>query len=241
MDRYRPVRKTAPGRCASYNLLHDGPGSGFLNDDAHLEERLEIAIRELKTLDPDIVAVQEASESRRHDHVPDHLARALGFHVVFAPATEHLFGVEPLDRLVVGLLGFKEGSAILTRFPIVASQVYELPRCTSWIDRRILLRAELMTPWGTLQLFSTHTARGDDCQVDRVGDIVRDRRGAGSSVLVGDFNMPDTSKELTRLRDEGGLWMPSASPTLRRGDLPYGSVFTHRIPPSLAVWILSGC
>ena len=194
-----------PLRVVTYNLLHDGPGSGFLTGNTHLDARLDMVIRELRTLDPDIVAVQEASESRRHGHVPERLASALGFHLVFAPATEHLFGIGPLDRLVVGLLGFKEGSAILSRFPIVASQVYELPRCTSWIDRRILLRAELSTPWGPLQMFSTHTARGDDCQVDRVGDIVRDRRGTGPSVLAGDFNMPDTSKELTRLRDDSGF------------------------------------
>jgi endonuclease/exonuclease/phosphatase family metal-dependent hydrolase len=194
-----------PLRVVTYNLLHDGAGSGFLDGHTHLEERLEIAIRELQMLNPDIVAVQEASDSRRHGNVPERLARALGFQIVFAPATEHLFGLWPLSRLVVGLLGFKEGSAILSRFPIVAFQVYELPRCTSWIDRRILLRAELTTAWGPLQVFSTHTARGDDCQVDRVGDIVRDRRGAAPSLLMGDFNMPDTSKELTRLRDDGGF------------------------------------
>ena len=192
-----------PLRIVTYNLLHDGPGSGFFIGDTHLEERLEIAIRELKRLDPDIVAVQEASESRRHGNVPDHLARALGFHVVFAPATDHLFGGGSLAWLIVGLLGFKEGSAILSRYPIAASQVYELPRCTSWIDTRILLQADIVTPRGRVQLFSTHTARGDDCQVQAVGDIVRDRKGAGPSVLVGDFNMSDTSKELARLRDDG--------------------------------------
>jgi len=36
-----------PLRVITYNLLHDGPGSGFLNGDTHLEERLEIAIRVL--------------------------------------------------------------------------------------------------------------------------------------------------------------------------------------------------
>ena len=127
-NRHGEVR---PLRVVTYNLLHDGPGSGFLIGDTQLEERLEVAIRELKRLDPDIVAVQEASESRRHGHVPDRLARALGCHVVFAPATEHLFGAGVLARFVVGVLGFKEGSAILSRFPIVASEIYELPRCTS--------------------------------------------------------------------------------------------------------------
>jgi endonuclease/exonuclease/phosphatase family metal-dependent hydrolase len=233
-----------PLRVVTYNLLHDGPGSGFLTGDTRLEERLEMVIRELQGLDPDIVAVQEASESRRHGHVPDRLASALGFQVVFAPATEHLFGIRPLDRLVVGLLGFKEGSAILSRFPIVASQVYELPRCTSWIDRRILLRAELSTPWGPLQMFSTHTARGDDCQVDRVGDILRDRRDAGPSVLAGDFNMPDTSKELARLRDDGGFVdvFRRANPTAE-GPTVYQRI--HAFEPTVSrrvdfIWLLNG-
>jgi Metal-dependent hydrolase len=194
-----------PLRVVTYNLLHDGAGSGFLGGDTRLEERLEMAIRELQTLDPDIVAVQEASDSRRHGNVPERLARALGFHVVFAPATEHLFGLRPLNRLVVGLLGFKEGSAILSRFPIMASEVYELPRCGSWIDRRILLRIELSTVWGPLQVFSTHTARGDECQMERVGEIVRDRLGAAPSLLMGDFNTPETSNVLTTLRKEAGF------------------------------------
>jgi endonuclease/exonuclease/phosphatase family metal-dependent hydrolase len=194
-----------PLRVVTYNLLHDGAGSGFFDGDTRLEERLEMTIRELQVLDPDIVAVQEASDSRRHGNVPERLARVLGFHVVFAPATERLFGLWPLDRVVVGLLGFKEGSAILSRFPIVASQVYELPRCGSWIDRRILLRAEVSTAWGPLQVFSTHTARGEDCQIERVGEIVRDRLGAGPSLLMGDFNTPETSNRLTTLRNEAGF------------------------------------
>ncbi|WP_447987033.1 endonuclease/exonuclease/phosphatase family protein [Nitrospira sp. Nam74] len=194
-----------PLRVVTYNLLHDGAGSGFLDGQTHLEERLEMVIRELQTLNPDIVALQEASDSRRHGNVPERLAHALGFHVVFAPATEHLFGLWSLDRAVVGLLGFKEGPAILSRFPIVASQVYKLPRCKSWIDRRILLRAELSTAWGPLQVFSTHTGRGEDCQMERVGEIVRDGLGAGPSLLMGDFNTPETSTVLTTLTNEAGF------------------------------------
>ena len=162
-----------PLRVVTYNLLHDGPGSGFFKGSTYLEDRLEMAIRELKTLDPDILAVQEASDSRRHGNVPERLARALGLHVVFAPATEHMFGLRPLDSVIVGLLGFKEGSAVLSRFPIAASQVYELPRRRNWYDSRILLRAELSTAWEPLQIFSAHTARGAECQMERVGEIVR--------------------------------------------------------------------
>ncbi len=193
-----------PLRVVTYNLLHDGAGSGFLNGKTHLKERLRMAIRELKTLDPDIIAVQEASDSRRHGNVPEQLARALGFHIVFAPATDHIFGLWTLDTVVVGIMGFKEGSAILSRFPIVASKVHKLPRCQSWIEPRILLQADLSTPVGPLQVFSTHT-RGDECQIERVGQIVRDGLGAGPSLLMGDFNTPETLKVLTTLRNEAGF------------------------------------
>ncbi len=75
LGRWRP----APCAVVTYNLLHDGPGSGFFKGSTYLEDRLEMAIRELKTLDLDILAVQEASDSRTHGNVPERLARALGF------------------------------------------------------------------------------------------------------------------------------------------------------------------
>lgn len=194
-----------PLRVVTYNLLHDGPTSGFLEGDTHLEERLGMVIRELKALDPDIVGLQEASDSRAHGNVAERLAQALGFHVVFAPATEHIFRLAPLDWVVVGVMGFKEGSAILSRYPIVASEVTDLPRCRRWIEPRILLRAEISTERGPLQVYSTHLARGDECQMTRVGELVRQRHGSGLSLLMGDFNTPETSQVLTTLRREAGF------------------------------------
>ena len=192
-------------RVVTYNVLHDGPTSGFIDNDTYLEARMDMAIHELKALEPDIVALQEASQSRRHGNVPEHIAKALGFHLVFAPATDRIFHVRPLDTLIVSIMGFKEGEAILSRFPIVASDIYDLPRCRSRVEPRILLRADLDTPWGPLHVFTTHTARGDECQMERVGEIVRDQRGDRPSILTGDFNTLETSKVLTLLRDEAGF------------------------------------
>jgi endonuclease/exonuclease/phosphatase family metal-dependent hydrolase len=194
-----------PLRVVTFNLLHDGAASGFFDGGTRLEERLDMAIRELNALDPDIVAVQEASDSRRHGSVPERLAKALGFHVVFEPATQHVFGLRPLDWLVVGVMGFEEGSAILSRFPIGASHVYDLPRCRKWLEPRIMLEAAIETTWGPLQVFSAHTGRGDECQMERVGEIVQDHVGSGPSLLMGDFNTPETSKVLTTLRSEAGF------------------------------------
>jgi endonuclease/exonuclease/phosphatase family metal-dependent hydrolase len=197
--------RNRPLRVVTYNLLHDGAASGLFDGRTRLEARLEMAIRELKALDPDIVAVQEASVSRTHGNVPQRLADALGLHVVFEPATEHVFGLRPLDWLLVGVMGFKEGSAILSRFPITASHVDELPRCKKWLEPRIMLQATLSTAWGPLQIFSAHTSRGDDCQMEQVGKIVRDRVAAGPSVLMGDFNTPEPAMVLTTLRREAGF------------------------------------
>jgi endonuclease/exonuclease/phosphatase family metal-dependent hydrolase len=194
-----------PLRVVTYNLLHDGAASGFIDGRTHLEERLEMTIRELKALDPDIVAVQEASDSRTHGNVPERLAKALGFHVVFEPATQHVFGLLPLDWLVVSLMCFKEGSAILSRFPITAFGVYNLPRCKKWLEPRIMLQATISTAWGPLQVFSTHTGRGDECQMERVAEIVRDRVTGGPSLLMGDFNTAETSTVLNTLRSEAGF------------------------------------
>ena len=194
-----------PLRVVTYNLLHDGAGSGFLDGRTHLEERLDMAIRELKALDPDVVALQEASDSRRHGSVPQRVAAALGFHVVFESATEHVFGLAPLDWLLVTVMGFKEGSAILSRFPITKSGVYGLPRCRKWLEPRILLETTISTTWGPLHVYSTHTGRGDECQMERVGEIVRDNQGDGVSILMGDFNTPETSNVLTMLRTETGF------------------------------------
>lgn len=200
-----PADRPRPLRVVTYNLLHDGAGSGFLDGRTHLEERLDMAIRELKALDPDVVALQEASDSRRHGSVPQRLAAALGFHVVFESATEHVFGLAPLDWLLVTVMGFKEGSAILSRFPITKSGVYGLPRCRKWLEPRILLETTISTTWGPLHVYSTHTGRGDECQMERVGEIVRDNQGDGVSMLMGDFNTPETSNVLTMLRTETGF------------------------------------
>ena len=194
-----------PLRVVTYNLLHGGPMSGFMDDGSHLEARLDMAIQELKALDPDIIALQEASQSRRHGNVPDRIAHELGFSVVFAPATDRIFHLAPLDALIITLMGFKEGPAILSRFPIVASEIFDLPRCRRRFEPRILLRAEIAAPAGQLQIFSTHLARNDECQLERVGEIVRTQRGSWATVLMGDFNTPDTSEVFAGLRAEAGF------------------------------------
>ncbi len=192
-------------RVLTYNLLHDGAWSGFFESGTHLAERLDMTIQELQRLQPDVIALQEASDSRKHGNVPQRIADALGYQMVFAPATEHIFGIGFVDRLITSAIGFKEGPAILSRYPIIASEVYDLPQCQRRMDPRILLRAEIKAPDGSVQVFSAHTSKGDECQLQRVGELFREHRGTGRAMLMGDLNTGEQSPILTEWQKEPGF------------------------------------
>jgi endonuclease/exonuclease/phosphatase family metal-dependent hydrolase len=137
--------------------------------------------------------------------VPQRIADALGYQMVFEPATQHISGIGLLDRLITSAIGFKEGPAILSRYPIAASEVYDLPRCQHRLDPRILLRAEINAPDGPIQVFSAHTAKGDDCQLQRVGELVREHQKTGRAILMGDLNTGEQSPVLTGWQKEPGF------------------------------------
>lgn len=188
----------------SHNVLHGGPWSGFAGDGQRLEHRMALIADALASLRPDVIALQEAAVSRRLGDVTARLARRLGYHHVHAPATPYVFGEGILSRLVVGALGFREGPAILSRFPILESEVYELPRCQNRLDPRVLLRARLDTPWGPIDVFSAHIWR-DECQARRVAALVAASRNGLPSVLMGDFNAVESSPAILAMTGEAGF------------------------------------
>lgn len=191
-----------PLRVVTFNMLHGGPWSSFTGDDLHLERRLAMIIEDLHALDPDVVALQESPVTRRHGDVAARIAQALGLTLVQARATERVFPVRLLGRLITGALGFVEGPAILSRFPITATAVHDLPRCRRWLDPRVVLRADLDTPAGALSVFSTHTSR-DDCQTRRVAELARQLADARAAVVMGDLNTGEAAAGLDAFLDHG--------------------------------------
>ena len=182
-----------PLRVVTFNLLHGGPWSGLTGHDDDLETRLGLIIGQLRTLDPDVVALQESPVSRWRGDVAARLAQALGLGHVHARATENVFGWRPLGRLVLGVLGFVEGPAI--------SEVHVLPHCVHRLDPRVALSADLETAAGVLRVYSTHTSR-DDCQTRRLGAVVLAERGPLPLVL-GDLNTGESAAALDELRAQG--------------------------------------
>jgi endonuclease/exonuclease/phosphatase family metal-dependent hydrolase len=192
-------------RFVTFNLLHGGILSELTGRDDGLEERLRLAVAGLRALDADVVGLQEASTGRRRGNVTARLAAALGYRYhVRAPAATRPFGSEHLRRGVAAVLGFTEGPALLSRFPIARWRAYELPHCGRAFDARVALLAELETPAGRLAAVSAHTS-GDSCHTQAVVDLVAARRGPLPVVVMGDFNATDTSPAIRLLTGPGGL------------------------------------
>lgn len=190
-------------RVVTFNLLHGGPSSGLWGDDHHLDARLNLVIRELRGIDPDIVGLQESSISGRR-HVAARLAAELGLHWAHASATRRVSGIGVLDRLLVWAMNFEEGPAILARWPISETEVLDLPRCVKFYDPRVVLRAAIETPRGRLQVFSTHLSH-DACQAKRLGEIVRAHTGPLPALVMGDFNASESTEWMQALMREAAL------------------------------------
>jgi endonuclease/exonuclease/phosphatase family metal-dependent hydrolase len=80
-----------------------------------------------------------------------------------------------------------------------------LPRCRYRLDPRILLRAEIDIPAGPVQVFSAHTSKGDECQLQRVGELFQAHRGTGQAILMGDLNTGEQSSVLAGWQKEPGF------------------------------------
>ena len=191
-----------PLRVVTFNLLHGGPSSGLFGNGEALEERLALTTAGLRELAPDLLGLQEASVGRGRGNVAARLAAALDMHYVHGPATTRVLPISFVNRLIVAAMNFAEGPAVLSRYPITDWEVYELPRCAKRLDARVLVRAEIATPWGPVAAFSTHLGR-DDCQVARVAEIVRARAAKGPTVLMGDFNAGDSAPAIVQLNGDG--------------------------------------
>src|SRR5437867_3030429 len=121
------------------NLLHGGVFSGLTGNAQDLDRRLEMVVEELRTLGADVIGLQEASVSKGRGNVAERLAAQLGFHYVYAPASFRLFTSEKINAVIAWVMNFTEGPAIVSRFPIVASEAHDLPRCGRFTDPRVPL------------------------------------------------------------------------------------------------------
>jgi endonuclease/exonuclease/phosphatase family metal-dependent hydrolase len=202
-----------PLRLVTLNVLHGGMSSGLWGDGDRLEQRLAVTTDALRALDADVIGLQEASQAWGRGDVTGRIADALGYQSTFAGATSRLFGGGLLGFLSAAVLDFDEGPAIVSRFPITGTTTRLLAQCGAFY-RRVLVCAEVCTPWGAVEACSTHL-NGSACQARSVQQAL-----AGHPpmpvILMGDLNAGEDDASLHVLRDDAGFvdTFRTANPTL---------------------------
>jgi endonuclease/exonuclease/phosphatase family metal-dependent hydrolase len=107
--------------------------------------------------------------------------------------------------------GQEEGSAILSRLPVVERDFKALTSLAGAQDdmRRVFLHAQLRLAAGWLHLFNAHFSWVERQAELNVREAVEDMKGiSGPALLVGDLNTPPSSSVLDPLRAAGwtDLW-----------------------------------
>jgi endonuclease/exonuclease/phosphatase family metal-dependent hydrolase len=165
-------------------------------------ERL-VAIRAgFRALAPDILGLQEVL--RLEEGEGDGLDQAAavtegsGYHVAYARAK-----------------GERWGNAVLSRWPIARTQVFDLPRVGT-DEKRTLLFAEIASPFGAIPFFVTHLNwKFDEGHVRelqlreialRIESLATSE--AFPAILVGDFNAEPDADEIRFLRGLTSLGGP---------------------------------
>ncbi len=227
-------------RVATYNVLHTQDPEGL----ATITQRIPMLVSEIANSGADVVGMQEVAKTSVLKHSPaehglvvdlvaEGLAAATGDtwywcwfasnpHVPYEPETQPGGGGGPLTELVVSLAAqqtgngaeFREGVALLSRFPLRDPQVHRLPlrvheavacippdpigcNLPAALDSRQVLHAVVEAPDGPFDLYSTHIAHGltalsdftKELHIeDAVAFIAASDSASRPAVFTGDFN-----------------------------------------------------
>ncbi|MGH2785747.1 MAG: endonuclease/exonuclease/phosphatase family protein [Actinomycetota bacterium] len=193
-----PVAATL--RVATFNVLHGLEETPSYPTHSTFDARLELQAQEIVAEGLDVVGMQEVSETEAPvGHAPGNVAERLAgrlaeitdqaWHWCWHLSNPHLpvepdiaeGGGGPVSDVIASMASgnygsFKEGAAVLSRYPIVAAETRrlplrvpleyatcppaEIPDCnlTAIFDHRIALWARVGTPGGATDIIATHFA-----------------------------------------------------------------------------------
>lgn len=190
---------TARLRVLQLNAFHGYPDAegrlAVLERPSDRLRRAEHLATEVSRLQPDVVVLQEAWCAVDEGCLADYLARKLGFHAVYARANGSL-----------RWLGFEEGSAMLSRFPVADPRVWPLGPDRGAFERRIALTARIDHPGLPFELVGAHLANGDTDLAGTQAAGLLERvlaRPERPALLAGDLNLPGDHPAVARFREAG--------------------------------------
>ncbi len=217
----------------TFNLLH---GFGDAVNDATLDDRLNIVAREMIAARPDAVLFQEASVTfpEAHCNVIETLASLVNS--ALEGEAETYNWVYARSNGFSDLIGFEEGSAVLSLYEILSSDVTVYRHNPSTLPEfRIALRATLRGQAGHIDLFGTHLTNREDMegselvrtlQARELAEEIIPGRGNGNPVVVGgDFNDPPGTDAIVEMTDAGAVDMFADSNPGLPGYTSFGKPF----------------
>ena len=192
------------------------------------EDRLAAIRAGVASLGADVIGLQEVVQLRGETPFDQAqlVAEGFGYHVAFGRNAE---SVHPM------------GNAILSRWPVMRTHVFPLPRVET-DEYRSLLYAELDAPFGALSVFCTHLnwkmheGHVREVQVRYIADQIQAFAPVGSGappILVGDLNAEPESDEIRFLRgltSLGGSSVYFADAFALAGDASPGHTFSRKNP-----------
>ena len=169
----------------SANLWHDWPHHRRLKD------RLESFAKLVENNGADILLLQEVA--RTQDFRADEwLAERLGMAYFYVRANGNEKSI-----------GFEEGVAILSRFPLNDPQTKQLGYKTRLFTRRLALSACVETPFGSLRTFNAHlglTRRQNADQMSHLYKWVAETAQKSPALIGGDLNAHETTAQIIQTK-----------------------------------------
>lgn len=167
----------------SANLWHDWPRQH------RWTERLEAVADLVEAEGVDILLLQEVARTPTL-RADGWLAGRLGLSLAFARTNG-----------AIEAIGFEEGLAILSRYPLESVRLRQLSGGPNPLVRRVALAAEVETPLGPVVTVSTHLGllqRHNARQIRALRSWVAEVAGGTVAVIGGDFNAEEHSAEIVR-------------------------------------------
>jgi endonuclease/exonuclease/phosphatase family metal-dependent hydrolase len=197
----------------SANLWHDWPHYRRLPD------RLKAFVKLAEQKTADIVLLQEVARTPGMK-ADEWLAQRLGMAYFYIRAN----GDEKA-------IGFEEGLAILSRFPLTDPQVKQLGETSNLFTRRMALSAHVETPFGGLRAFCTHLAltQGHNRkQVNQLQQWVSTTTQKETALIGGDFNAHETTAQIVETKrswlDTFRSLHPDEDATTHELRMPWGRI-----------------
>jgi endonuclease/exonuclease/phosphatase family metal-dependent hydrolase len=176
----------------------------FWGTEPPLERRLDLAVRQLRVLAPDVICMQETRplDGLAGRTTADVIAEQLGMHAHYSTSCEWNAGDAGMPK------AGQEGLAIISRAPLLETRVLPLPE-PRLADTRMLLSGRVATDGGPIWVHTTHLHYRLDDGVAREKQVLavdaavralgRDKDSA-PQILCGDFNATPDSDEIRFLR-----------------------------------------